>query len=430
MMSYKYTKNNNEFNMPKKINTEEILKESSMRVNEADQRAAIAKRGEIISKMTGIEIKNIQSFSIDPEKIENRNIECFVGAIQTPVTFAGPILVNDRMHYVAISTNEGALAMSINRGMKAVNMSGGVNARVTRDHMTRSVSFELNDMNNAEKFESWVLENYNKIKEAIETDSSHLEITKMNTTSYGSQIFLKFFAKTGDANGMNMLTIGVDKGLKYISANYEGANPLTLSANMCSDKKSTAINIIEGRGKSVDVEVVIPEEILNNVMKTTATALENTYNSKIVMGSSFAVGMGNYNAHAANIVAATFLATGQDAAQIVESSAAFTSIRKVGDNGNDIKMTVQLPSLEIGTIGGGTAIETQNEAIQVMLTNLYNKKRPESHSAMIFAEIIGAAVLAGELNLLCALSSHDLASGHKNANQAAKKCIAELKRDN
>lgn len=86
--------------------------------------------------------------------------------------------------------------------------------------------------------------------------------------------------------------------------------------------------------------------MIRDVLKTTPDALVETNYAKNLVGSAIAGSIGGYNAHAANVVTAIFLATGQDPAQNVESSNCMTLIEKLSPDSNDIYMSVTMPTME------------------------------------------------------------------------------------
>ena len=206
--------------------------------------------------------------------------------------------------------------------------------------------------------------------------------------------------------GMNMATIATDKACRYIEANYPKAKYLSLSGNMCVDKKPSVINALLGRGKSVVAEAVIKRDVCINILKITPEEIDFVNKVKNLLGSARA-GSISFNAHYANIIAAIFIAAGQDVAQVVESSIGYTwtEVRS-----GDLYISVTLPSLEVGTVGGGTWLPTQREALEIL--SIYGGGNPVGTNAKKFAEIVASAVLAGELSLLAALSAGHLAKAH------------------
>jgi len=184
---------------------------------------------------------------------------------------------------------------------------------------------------------------------------------------------------------------------------------------VCTDKKPSAINWIDGRGKSVVCEAIIKGEIVESVLKTTVATLVELNYAKNLVGSAIAGSIGGNNAHASNVVTAIFLATGQDPAQNVESSNCLTLIEPTND-GKDLHISCTLPSLEVGTIGGGTHLPGQSAMLSLLDVKGSDKDEP-GRNAVSLARIISATVMAGELSLMSALSTGVLIKSHLKLNR-------------
>jgi hydroxymethylglutaryl-CoA reductase (NADPH) len=221
----------------------------------------------------------------------------------------------------------------------------------------------------------------------------------------GDSVFLRFRYDTKDAMGMNMATIATEEACAVVEAETP-ADLVALSGNLCTDKKPAAINAVEGRGRTVAADVLLPHEEVESRLKTTASAIAEANTRKNLVGSAKAGSLG-FNAHAANVVAAAFLALGQDIAQVVEGANAITTVEE-RDEG--LYASVTLASLEVGTVGGGTKLPTQSEALDVV--GVRGGGDPAGSNADALAEVIATGALAGELSLLGALASDHLASAH------------------
>jgi len=253
----------------------------------------------------------------------------------------------------------------------------------------------------------WVEENFEKLKQAAESTTRHGRLRSIRPWVTGNLVWLRFEFETGDAMGMNMVTIATDKALETLLKEYDGeVRVIALSGNMCVDKKPAALNAILGRGKTVVAEALVKREVVEKVLKTTPEKIHEVNLAKNLMGSARAASL-SFNAHYANIIAAIFIATGQDVAQVVESSIGYTWTEV---RGGDLYISVTLPSLEVGTVGGGTRLPTQREALAMM--GVAGSGDPPGTNAKKFAEIVAATVLAGELSLLAALSAGHLAKAH------------------
>lgn len=367
---------------------------------------AIEIRREFIENYSGNSLENIGSYTLDMEKASRRNIENPIGTIQIPVGVAGPLKINgeycNREVFVPLATSEGALVASINRGASTITASGGVNTRIISDKMTRAPAIKTSSAIDAIKIKNWFEDNFDKLKEIAEATTSHGKLIKIDPILIvGNYVYPRFVYSTGDSMGMNMVTIATEKILEELSSKTNSQH-IALSGNVCVDKKAAAINVVEGRGKTIVADILIPEEIVNKKLKTTAEAIEEVNKVKNLVGSAVS-GSLSFNAHYANMVAAIFLATGQDMAHVVEGSLGITTAE---NRSGDLYFSVNLPDLPIATVGGGTSLETSNEGLNILNVS-------GSGKVLELAEIIVATVLAGELSLIGALAAGHLARAHK-----------------
>ena len=364
---------------------------------------AEAERREFIEKQAGVKLEKIGSHCVENA---GKNIENMIGAAQVPLGIAGPLKVNGEhakgSFYIPLATTEAALVATINRGCKAVTQADGAGIVILKDAMTRGPCFALPSAKKAKEFTEWVEKNFEEIRDVTQEGSRHLKVKKIRPWIVGRTVFLRFECETGDAMGMNMVTIGVANACRHMQEQFEGAKWIATSGNMCTDKKPAALNMIEGRGKTVIAEAVLSAGVIKDVLKTTPEKMIDTSFRKHWIGSGQAGSYG-FNTHFANMIAAIYIATGQDPAQVVGGSMGFTVCEKEGDG---VHISVTLPSLDVGSVGGGTKLGTQREALEILgCAGGGNAKK--------LAEIISAAVLAGEISSLAAISGHKLASAHK-----------------
>jgi len=410
--------------MVDKINevVEKALK-GEIQLHEIDEfleaNAAMVARRIVIEKITGAKLPSIGSTIIDYAEVKNRNAENVIGAAQVPLGVIGPLKVNGDYakgdFYVPLATTEGALIASVNRGAKAASLSGGVKVKILFDGMTRAPVFKLKSIDDVVDFLNWVNRNFDKIKEVAESTTSHGKLNKIEPFVLGNTVWLRFVYETGDAMGMNMATIATEKICEYIEKEFGKADCLAVSGNVCSDKKQSIVNSLHGRGKTVVAEALIKDEIIKKVLKSDKELIHEVNLRKNWLGGARAGTFFQFNAHFANIIAAIFLATGQDMAQVVESSMGYTwtEVREEG-----LYISITLTSLEVGTVGGGTRLPTQREALSIM--GVAGSGNPPGSNAKKFAEIIAATVLSGELNLLVALANKELGKAHLKLGRAAK----------
>ena len=378
----------------------------------AEQKAAI--RREAIRQMTGVELEHVGSFSLDAQTAASRHCENFVGIAQIPMGITGPLTVRgeylspEEEIYVPMATTEGALLASVNRGCRAISAAGGAVVRVEDVGMTRAPAFRTSGAEQTQEFLGWVVENGERIRALAESTSRFLRLAEVRPQAFGTSVYLRFRFETGDAMGMNMATIACDRVVRELIEPETGVTCVALSGNYCVDKKPSAVNFLEGRGKRIHAEVVLEEPVLKNVLKTDARSLVDVQYRKNLLGSIAAGALG-YNAHFANVVAAFFAACGQDIAQVAEAAMGITWIESRGPEG--VFMSVDLPDVPLGAVGGGTALETQREALAVM--GIEVDENEPGRAAMRLAEILGGTVLAGELSLMAAFTSRDLARAHQ-----------------
>ncbi|MHC1566184.1 MAG: hydroxymethylglutaryl-CoA reductase (NADPH) [Candidatus Syntropharchaeia archaeon] len=381
-----------------------------------DSLRATELRRRALEEITGTSLKNIGNFSIDANAAMRANIENMIGAVQIPCGVAGPINVHGEYangeYYVPMATTEGALIASVSRGCLAINLSGGARSYIIRDGMARAPVLRAPDASHARKVANYIKNNFEEVKRIADESDPFISLSRIDPYIVGRNLFLRFVYNTGDAMGMNMATIATDETLKFLEEKFPFLTHIALSGNMCVDKKPSAINFIEGRGKSVISEVILKKEVIKDVLKTDPHKMEEICYRKCLIGSAQAGSYG-FNSHFANMIGAIFLACGQDEAHIVESSNGFTTAEITEDG--DLYFSVTIPSLCIGTIGGGTGVDTQREALSIM--GIYGPGNPPGSNSRKFAEIIGGIVLAGEVSLIGALGARHLAESHIRLNR-------------
>ncbi|MEM4397124.1 MAG: hydroxymethylglutaryl-CoA reductase [Candidatus Woesearchaeota archaeon] len=408
----------------KKYNDNELLElllKGKIKFHELDEISENADKIRLVflEKKLNISLDNISKSILSNDETKG-NIENFIGSCQVPLGIAGPLLINGNYakgyFYLPLATTEAALVASINRGCKLINISGGTETIILKDEQTRSLLFKADDIYEIKNFSEWVEKNFEILKKIGEETSNHLEIKKIETYALGLNIWLRIKAFTNEAMGMNMITIAAKKISDYIEREYpnnQALNFISETGNMCVDKKPSFMNLINSRGKKVIASVNISEKDIYEILKTTSDELIELNYRKNLLGSAFSGSLG-FNAHFANIIAAMFLATGQDLGHVVEGSLGFTTIEKINKKINDkkfngINVSVTLNSMQIGTIGGGTKLKTQQECLSILGCNPNIEKK---NSALKLAEIIASAVLAGEISLLGALAKKELGKAH------------------
>ncbi|EHA54207.1 3-hydroxy-3-methylglutaryl-coenzyme A reductase [Pyricularia oryzae 70-15] len=354
------------------------------------------------------------------EQVLGACCENVIGFMPLPVGVAGPLVIDGQSYFIPMATTEGVLVASASRGCKAINAGGGAVTVLTGDGMTRGPCVGFETLERAGAAKNWLDSDVGQafMTKAFNSTSRFARLESMKTAIAGTNLYIRFRTTTGDAMGMNMISKGVEEALRAMAAPDEGGftdmQILTLSGNYCSDKKPAAINWIEGRGKSVVAEAIIPGDIVRSVLKIDVDSLVEMNISKNLIGSAMAGAMGGFNAHAANIVAAVFLATGQDPAQVVESANCITIMRNLRGN---LQISVSMPSIEVGTLGGGTILEPQSAMLDLLGVRGSHPTTPGDNARRL-ARIIAAAVLAGELSLCSALAAGHLVKAHMAHNRS------------
>lgn len=345
------------------------------------------------------------------DQVNGRNCENVIGYIPIPTGMVGPLTVNDRDTHIPFATTEGALVASINRGCKVINKSGGVRCIVKTVGMTRSPILEFPNIFVAMDFSEWVERNISLLQDEFKKTTNYGDLLSVSCRLSGRYVHMRMVANCGDAMGMNMVSKGSDKIISHILDKFS-CKLLTLSGNTCTDKKASSMNLIMGRGKLAIAEIIITNKMLQKYLNTDRDTILKVNREKNLIGSALAGTIGGNNAHATNIVSGIFIATGQDTAQIGTSAYTITNIEPEKDD--KIIMSVTMPSLEIGTVGGGTSLEAQRNCLNIM--GITNKEDPGKNSNKL-AEIICSTVMAGELSLISALASNDLVKAHMKLNR-------------
>ncbi|KAH0952187.1 hypothetical protein HN011_000262 [Eciton burchellii] len=377
------------------------------------RRRLVAVAGKFTNEMDNLPYKNY-----DYSKVLGSCCENVIGYVPVPVGIAGPLILDGQKYHVPMATTEGCLLASTNRGCRA--LEHGVTSRVVGDGMTRGPVVRFPNIVRASEAMSWMQqpENFQKMKDSFDETSRFARLRNIHVRIAGRYLFIRFAAKTGDAMGMNMLSKGTEKSLHTTQTYFPDMQILSLSGNFCTDKKPAAVNWIEGRGKSVVCEAVVSERIVTNVLKTTVDALIDVNLSKNMIGSAMAGSIGGFNAHAANIVTAIFIATGQDPAQNVGSSNCMTLMEPWGEEGRDLYISCTMPSIEVGTVGGGTGLPAQEACLAMLGAKGAHSTQPGKNANKL-ASIVCATVLAGELSLMAALTAGHLVKSHLRHNRSS-----------
>jgi len=365
---------------------------------------AVRARQEFARERTGASLEHLSRFSFDPDTTRG-NVEHLVGAAQVPVGLAGPLLVNGEHaqgdFYVPMATAEGTLVASYNRGMRLLYEAGGVTTTILDDRMQRAPAFIFPSAREAREFGAWLKEHFDDVKAAAETTTRSGRLIEIEQYSASRILFTRFDYTTGDAAGQNLTGKATQAACRWIVEHYPGIEQYILESAFATDKKTSQVNMLHTRGKRVVAEATIPDDVLQRVMRSNTDLLFRA--RQVASLGGFMSGVNNNGSHSANGITAVFIATGQDAANVAESSAAFVHA-EVRPN-KDYYFSITIPALIVATYGGGTGLATQRECLEML--GCYGKDKVRK-----FTEIVAATVLCGELSLGSAVVAEEWVEAH------------------
>lgn len=366
----------------------------------------IKQRQRFIENFSGARLQHLTNYSFDPHLTQG-NCEHFTGVAQVPMGFAGPLRMNGEHaqgeFFIPLATSEGTLVASYNRGIKVLNLCGGVKCTVVGDAMQRAPVFVFADARTGRRFEKWVQEHTDEIRKAAESTSRVAKLKYIDFYLANKFVFLRFNFSTGDAAGQNMVGRATFAACRWILDRYpDGIEHFYLESNLATDKKHSQMNIMRTRGKRVTAEAVIKRDVLIQHLRVKPESL--VYHGQVANVGAVLSGANNNGLHSANGITAMFIATGQDVANVAESSAGiiYAELTKA----QDMYISITIPSLIVATYGGGTGLATQRECLEIL--GCYGQGKVNK-----LAEIVAGAVLAGEISLAAAISSADWVSAHE-----------------
>jgi hydroxymethylglutaryl-CoA reductase (NADPH) len=367
----------------------------------------IRERQQFVERYAGTTLRHLPHYSFDPHLLQG-NCEHFTGVAQIPIGFAGPLRVNGEHaqgeFMIPLATTEGTLVASYNRGIKVVNLCGGVKCTVSRDVMQRAPVFVFEDARGARDFVEWVRANKSAIAQEAEATTKVGKLQYIDPYLASKFAFLRFNFSTGDAAGQNMVGRATFAACSWILDHYQD-HPIKhfyLESNLATDKKASQVNVMHTRGKRVTAEIVFKRDVLLQYMRVAPEQL--AYHAQVANVGAILSGANNNGLHSANAITAMFIALGQDVANVAESSAGIVHSEITPEG--DLYFSITLPSLIVATHGGGTKLATQRECLEIL--GCYGQGKVHQ-----LAEIIAGVVLAGEISLASAISSHDWVSSHE-----------------
>lgn len=334
------------------------------------------------------------------------NVETMIGTVKVPVGVAGPLRVNGLHaagdYMIPLATTEAALVASYDRGAHAVGLAGGAAAALTSEGMLRAPGFAFASIFEAGMFAIWCVDSFEPLKAAAEATTRHGKLIEIAPQIEGDVVYLLCRYTTGDAAGQNMATIATE-ALCECAVERAPVQPRYwfVEANLSGDKKASALAASSGRGRSVTASIQLPQRLVERILRTTPERMQDYWRMSALGGvMSGTIGV---QGHYANGLAALYLATGQDVACVAESAVGITRMEL---RGTDLMVSVTLPSLVLGTVGGGTGLPSQSAGLHIL-------KLAGPGKASAFAEVAAALCLAGEISIIAALSSGQFTAAHR-----------------
>lgn len=372
--------------------------------------AARQERLDFVREETGAPLAEVAQIGLDPRKLVS-NIEALIGSVEIPVGVAGPLHIKGSfaggLYYAPLATSEGALVASATRGATALSRSGGVKTRVLGQRMMRVPVFVFGSMSSALLFADWIKDNYRNLAEEVGKYSNYASLEEVQPYVLGRVVHVHFIYETGDAAGQNMTTTCTWQACQWVLKQIKRFSGMQLEnflieANLSNDKKVTYQTFLKGRGIRVVAEAVLTREVCERILKIDPRQMVAAY--QYIASGSIASGMIGMNINVANIIAAMFSALGQDIACVHESALAHLHV-ELTDN-DAVYCTMMLPSLVIGTVGGGTNLPQQRECLEMIGCAGPGK-------AHKLAEIIASYCLALDISTLSAVASDQFARAHE-----------------
>ncbi len=368
-------------------------------------REMASQRAAFVAEVTGAKLDTVASYSIDPD-VTRGNIENFVGTAQVPIGIAGPLKMAGEHaqgdFYIPMATSEGTLVASYSRGMRVISECGGARTTVVKHSMQRAPVFLFDSALEARDFGQWLRDNIDALRGVVRKAVDVPRLTEIEQYAVANMLYTRFCYTTGDAAGQNMTGKATLAACEWIRVTHPANPRYVLSGNIDTDKKHSMMNMIQTRGKRVIAEFVLKKEIARALLRVEPAAL---YKFRQIEGvGTMMAGAAYSGAHSANGIAAMFIATGQDVANVSESHAGVNYVELL-DNG-DFYWSVTLPAVICATYGGGTGLPTQRECLEMM--DCYGTGKADK-----LAEIIAAVVLAGDVSLSSAILAHEWVSAHE-----------------
>ena len=334
-------------------------------------------------------------------------IEDFIGTAKIPIGLVGPLLIRgphcNGAKWIPLATSEAALVASYQRGVCALSRAGGVTSILLAESVVRSPCFVFPRAEQAGQFIAWLTTVFDDVKRAAEGTSNYATLQDLRFTLEGNHAYVSFEYSSGDAAGQNMTTIATEAACHHIATRCPVAiDRWYLESNLSGDKKASTQSFCLVRGRKVTADAVLPSEVLQSEFRCSAEALSHYW--RVSATGGILAGTLGVQGHFANGLAALYLATGQDIACVSESAMGVTRLEARPDG--SLYASVTLPSLMLGTVGGGTTLPTASACLDLMGID-------RTHGAAALAELTGALLLAGELSLVAAIVTGTFGRAHR-----------------
>jgi hydroxymethylglutaryl-CoA reductase (NADPH) len=355
-------------------------------------------------KVLGVDPTHTIHYAFDPS-CTNGNIENFIGVAQVPLGIAGPIRINGEFakgdFIVPLATSEGTLVASYSRGMKAISEVGGCCTHIHSDFFMVPYLFRVPDLDDGVHFAQWCEQHSGDISRVMEATTRHGKFHGIRVKHVAQGVVVEFEMHTGDAMGANMVVVAAHAASQWITENGPNIEPADCHL-VDMGKKAVASRAMRGFGKNVTAEVRLTKSVIQEIFHTTAADWMSLY--RAVEEYWFATGTSGHQCMFANGLAALFIACGQDVGYLPEASYGFMLASELPDGG--LHVTVQIPCLVVGTVGGGCGLPTQRECLEILGCD-------GPGGARKLAEIAAGVALAGELSVLSSSSAKEFVGAHE-----------------
>jgi hydroxymethylglutaryl-CoA reductase (NADPH) len=365
----------------------------------------VAERRAWVERMTGAKLNHVGAGSIDTRQMRG-NIENPIGVAQMPLAVAGPLNVRGAhaqgTFYVPFATTEGALVRSYERGLATLTRAGGVEVRIYGNQNRVAPVFALDSVEEAFEFAVWLRAHLPEIRHEAESTTRHGRLEELDVFPAGRDVMVNFRFFTADAHGMNMIVKAADKACRWILSKTK-AKRYCVFSGLESEKHASAFLFPGGKGKKVVAGARIPGDLCKSYLHASPEMFRQLWQHTVI--GHLSAGAQGYNGHFANGLTAMFIACGQDVANVVNSAIGITNF-EVTERG-DLYASVTLPALTVATVGGGTALGTSRECLEMLGCS-------GAGGAEKLAEIVAGAVLAGELSMGGAIMSSEFVAAHED----------------